>query len=157
MLWQPAPIPRCSQNRGYCLLSYQTRFKHLFFLLYLPCRTRTKLSYTPDNFLPHRTHTKLSPHTPNCHAELVSASLLLVNANLHNTISLLTPKCHAELVSASRIFYKQRQADKWNNEILKQVQDDIFFLSSFLGLTREPGLSPLPSLRAKQSSLTILP
>ena len=47
----------------------------------------------------------LPPHTPNCHAELIL-------------------NCHAELVSASRIFYKQRQADKWNNEILKQVQDD---------------------------------
>ena len=60
-----------------------------------------------STFLPHRTHTKLSCrtcfgissscqcqptqhysplHTLNCHAELVSASLLLVNTNLHNTI-----------------------------------------------------------------------
>ena len=71
-----------------------------------------------STFLPHRTHTKLSCRTcfsisyiflpscpteptPNCHAELVSASLLLVNANLHNTIPLHTPNCHPELVSAS--------------------------------------------------------
>ena len=150
MLWQPAPIPRCSQNRGYCLLSYQTRFKHLFFYFICRAELAPNCHTLPTIFCPIETKR-------NCHAELVSASLLLVNANLHNTTSLHTPNCHAELVSASRIFYKQRQADKWNNEILKQVQDDIFFLSSFLGLTREPGLSPLPSLRAKQSSLTILP
>ena len=64
--------------------------------------------------------------------------------------------CHAELVSASRIFYKQRQADKWNNEILKQVQDDIFFLSSFRSLTRESGQTTAPVIAsgAKQSSLS---
>ena len=126
-------------------------------------------------------HTEPSPncpHTPNCHAELVSASLLLAPSNpcqiapphqivMPNLFRHLvyfppscptepTQNCHAELVSASRIFHEQRQADKWNNEILKQVQDDIFFLSSFLGLPRKSGQTTIPVIasRAKQSGLS---
>ena len=90
-----------------------------------------------------------------CHAELVSASRIFP-PSCHTG---LVPHCHAELVSASHIFHKQRQADKWNNKILKQVQDDIFFLSSFLGLTREPGqtIAPVIASGAKQSGLSPRP
>ena len=95
----------------------------------LSCRTCFSISSScqcqPTQHYSPPTHTKLSCRTcfgisyiflPSCHTGLV-------------------PHCHAELVSASHIFCKQKQADKWNNEILKQVQDDISFLSSFLGLT----------------------
>ena len=69
------------------------------------------------------------------------------------------PNCHAELVSASHAFCKLKQADKWNNEILKQVQDDISFLSSFLGLTRASSqtIARVIASEAKWSSLIIFP
>ena len=90
---------------------------------------------------------------PNCHAELVSASRIFP-PSCHTG---LVPHCHAELVSASHAFCKLKQADKWNNEILKHVLDDISFLSSFLGLTRASSQTIARVIASKSEAIQFVP
>ena len=116
----------------------------------LPSRERVFLvmlnSFQHLFFLSMPTYTTLFPplHTPNCHTlqTIFCPTEPMSNCPPH------TPNCHAELVSASHIFHEQRQADKWNNEILKQVQDDIFFFV-ILSLIRESGQTTAPVIASK--------